>query len=289
MYLILLAIISIGAAAYIIWYSENQKKKLAQHELEQQQAKLEAEKLFKQRKAEFEAEELLKQRKAILETQELLKKQQQERLEAEKLLKQQQEDIINQIINNIEADFEKIGWTEWDGSIHRADGQLERIKRAAYHNNGLSLTQYSPRTGFGIVRGSSGESYLVNCHRCSCPDFRERQLPCKHMYFLAMLLVDANPETGVQTKEASKYIPEYASDNVLSGIKFDIVGRNQNEVKEFITKHGGAFGNTSWRETDALITTGTMETQKLLYAKERNIEILTFDELQNLFDNYAQE
>ena len=54
------------------------------------------------------------------------------------------------------------GWDEWDESIHRADGQYDRMVQ--------------------------GDLYTTSCKECDCPDFQRRHLPCKHMYYLAMTL-----------------------------------------------------------------------------------------------------
>lgn len=72
----------------------------------------------------------------------------------------------------------------WDVSIHDADGQDVRFDRALYQN--IVISSYNKKTGFAKIRGSRGDTYVVNLDRCSCEDFQRRGLPCKHIYKLAL-------------------------------------------------------------------------------------------------------
>lgn len=74
-------------------------------------------------------------------------------------------------------------WDVWDDSIHHADGQAERIKRAA--TQGFSILETSSDCFYDVC-SSSGNVYHVSLENCTCPDFSHRKLPCKHMYYLAM-------------------------------------------------------------------------------------------------------
>lgn len=40
------------------------------------------------------------------------------------------------------------------------------------------------------VHGSKGNSYLANYRDCDCLDYKRRNMPCKHMYLLAMKLAE---------------------------------------------------------------------------------------------------
>lgn len=83
--------------------------------------------------------------------------------------------------------FNNIGWFSWDASVHFLDGQAERIERAATDHS-IKLLEYDSSTGAAAIRGTTGDTYSVSEHRCTCGDFRARGLPCKHIYLLAMEL-----------------------------------------------------------------------------------------------------
>ena len=71
----------------------------------------------------------------------------------------------------------------WDDSIHQMPDQLTRQDRAKY--DGMRLLSINAKTKSGTIRSQDGRStYHVTTESCSCPDFRERGLPCKHMYLL---------------------------------------------------------------------------------------------------------
>ena len=74
----------------------------------------------------------------------------------------------------------------WPAYIHQEPEQIARQER------GLS-DQYIPITldrsaKTGKFRGSCGEEYRTTLESCDCMDFKKRNLPCKHMYRLAMEL-----------------------------------------------------------------------------------------------------
>lgn len=193
--------------------------------------------------------------------------------------RQQLIEIDNHFIDLMISDFMELGWAEWDESIHKADGQLDRIKRGVDPDSNITLLQYNPSFGIAKIRGTNFDFYLVSGHRCSCPDFRERQLPCKHMYFLAMIL----PDYKDYIKHENSILSENQCDDTLNGLRFSIVGRNQEIVKRFILEHGGTFGNERWRDTSAVVLASDQKTQRYYDACEKNIEIFSFDELKTLF------
>lgn len=194
-----------------------------------------------------------------------------------------QTDIYNHISEMMCEDFKKIGWTHWNPEIHAMPEQLDRIKRASGSTNGISLRHYSPNTTTGIIKGSSGKIYLTCGHGCSCPDFRKRGLPCKHMYYLAMSHDDyKNVVTGYG------FIPYNAEDNTLYGLNFCILGRNQAAVKEYILKHAGTFGQNSWWNISAVVVHGETHSQKLLSAQENGVIVMTFDDLKSLCEDIGK-
>ena len=201
-------------------------------------------------------------------------------LEEQKRAQEEQEKIRKQTIQKIINDFAKTGWTDWNDTIHNTSAQFERIKKATTSNN-INLIAYNPHTGYAKIRGESGHYYLVNSHRCSCPDFRDRQLPCKHMYYLATVLPDFQEHISYIDIDA----PYSWIDTSLWGLRFYIAGKNQNPVKVFINEHGGTWGNSSWKDTTAIVLASDTETSKVLEAKIRNVEILSFDELKSIFQS----
>lgn len=194
-----------------------------------------------------------------------------------------QQDVYNKIVEMICTDFRKIGWDMWKPEIHSSKEQLDRIKRASDSHNHIRLKSYSRRTTTGIVYGSSGNTYLTCGNGCSCPDFKKRGLPCKHMYFISMV----HDEYKSSKVNNNDYVPYGCESNVFKGLKFCVVGKNQKAVKEYITKHSGLCSDYSWYSTDALIINGETTSKKVLEAQENNVMIMTFEELQALYDDIA--
>ena len=88
------------------------------------------------------------------------------------------------------GDFERIGWTMWGAGAHLTDEQTIRMKRAALSDK-MKLIEYHPDFHCAIVEGEHGTYYHIDefgC--CSCPDFEKRQLPCKHIYFAFLRIMD---------------------------------------------------------------------------------------------------
>lgn len=80
-------------------------------------------------------------------------------------------------------------WDIWDESIHKADGQAARIERAKTQD--IKILDQT-KNGYAKMRGTSGDIYYVTLEDCTCPDFRRRKIPCKHMYKLAMSMKKRN-------------------------------------------------------------------------------------------------
>lgn len=77
----------------------------------------------------------------------------------------------------------KESWPEWDASIHEEQPQIERQGRALSYPMGCKIF-YDQRT----ARFSSTSDlpfYETTLSSCTCYDFQERKLPCKHIYRLA--------------------------------------------------------------------------------------------------------
>lgn len=197
--------------------------------------------------------------------------------EAEIKWKLSQEKANEAQLKAITEAFARNNWTRWDSSVHKESGQLERLKRATDSSNPVRLVRYNPIIKIAKIRGTKGNYYLTSGERCSCPDYRKRNKPCKHMYFLATVSDDYRLE------DDTSLFSSCSVDNVLGGLKFSIAGRNQLPVKSFIVEHGGVFINFNPNKTDALIVIDDKVTGKVINANICDMQIMTFDDLQNLF------
>lgn len=85
--------------------------------------------------------------------------------------------------------FQKGGWrTYWDDQIHTLAGQGARITRS--YEEAITVEAYNPATYLALIRGASGKRYLTTFQECTCPDYKKRELPCKHIYCLCRLAAD---------------------------------------------------------------------------------------------------
>ncbi len=83
-------------------------------------------------------------------------------------------------------------WNTWN-DCHTTTDQLRRIQRA--REESYNIKYEDTVRGTALFIGGNGK-YNVSLVECSCPDFKERKLPCKHMYKLAidMKLLEADYE-----------------------------------------------------------------------------------------------
>ena len=84
----------------------------------------------------------------------------------------------------IDADPAEL-WAQWSDK-HASHPQRERMKRAS--DGELTPDVFSEQTKCATFIGGSGSKYTTTLFGCSCPDFQERGLPCKHMYWIAQKL-----------------------------------------------------------------------------------------------------
>ena len=78
----------------------------------------------------------------------------------------------------------------FDDSIHQTAPQQERIKRAVEQD--IKVKTLLSNGYSGKIVGTTGNVYLVTLKNCTCLDFKRRQKPCKHMYFLAAQTLRCN-------------------------------------------------------------------------------------------------
>lgn len=108
-----------------------------------------------------------------------------------------QQDTTPQIVEEITRRFNSIpNWNKWEDSKHQSSEQIFRMKRAVYGGT-MQILNFNSQTGEAFVHGQSGQDYIINSASCSCEDYQKRQLPCKHMYFVAINApLDAPPITS---------------------------------------------------------------------------------------------
>lgn len=191
------------------------------------------------------------------------------------------DDVKEKLVNMISQEFERNGWNKWDRSIHESPQQLERLKRGTSDDEQMSLQRYDENMGIAKFKGSSGKYYLTSGERCSCPDFRERLKPCKHMYRLAVII----PEYKEYLEKDDSIQGSRSDDNIFGELQFSIVGSNQSPVKEYITKHSGMYGSSQWKETSAIVLASDIMTERRVEAIARDVQIFSFEQLKTLFNN----
>lgn len=60
--------------------------------------------------------------------------------------------------------------------------QIQRQERA--RNGELTPRKINAKCRCATFSGRKGRSYRTTLKSCTCPDFKERKAPCKHMYYL---------------------------------------------------------------------------------------------------------
>ena len=101
-------------------------------------------------------------------------------------------------------------WAKWKNI--NMDDQYIRIRKAV--EGDLIFLSADPVYKMGKFQGQERRTkYTTSLHNCTCPDFRKRKKPCKHMYYLAMQLgcdVDtsaANFENFINTANVPNTTP----------------------------------------------------------------------------------
>lgn len=77
-------------------------------------------------------------------------------------------------------------WSDWDYSIHCDKSQTDRQGRSITYPFTFKINKYSQSARFSST--SELPYYDTTLSSCTCMDFQERKLPCKHIYRLALEL-----------------------------------------------------------------------------------------------------
>lgn len=108
-------------------------------------------------------------------------------------------EVQNLALLQVEQDFALLGWDKkWDLEQLITEEKFERLEQSVMDSN-LKFAAVDEDSKTGII-----DDFIARCKAsgagCSCADFVFRGLPCKHMYFLAGVLVDLHNR---ETAEAS--------------------------------------------------------------------------------------
>lgn len=79
-------------------------------------------------------------------------------------------------------------WNGWDNEIHTDEKQVSRQSLAINYGFEFEIDEATQTATFTSIAGapfSDVDSYNTSLSECTCNDFQERGLPCKHMYRLA--------------------------------------------------------------------------------------------------------
>lgn len=125
----------------------------------------------------------------------------------------------------------------WDPSVHAAPGQYARFGRAAarplsvFSKGGerTKVLDCDTKAGAVKVQGRLDRVYTVSLDRCTCPDFQERGLPCKHIYALAAFLGYTPADywaSWLDVACADGVIPRPASGYSNGVFRYDVRGVN---------------------------------------------------------------
>ena len=77
-------------------------------------------------------------------------------------------------------------WTDWDYSVHTDESQINRQGRAITYPFTFKINRKTKTARFSST--SELPYYETTLSTCTCYDFQKRNLPCKHIYRLAVEL-----------------------------------------------------------------------------------------------------
>lgn len=181
------------------------------------------------------------------------------------------------ILHNLSEDFAAMpGWDIWDSSIHEALGQFERAERASADKE-ISILCYDSKYKLAKVQGKTAV-YLTSCQRCSCPDYRKRRLPCKHMYALAMEL-DGDIEKDILDAE---HAPLYGLTLALAG-HLPKSSNGQGGIRAEITDRGGVWSEKIELDSSAVVMGDNPSVARQNRAEGFDMEILSPESILDLF------
>lgn len=186
-------------------------------------------------------------------------------------------DIKKYTAHNIWEDFNAMpGWDIWDISVHETAGQYDRMERGVM-DKAISVLCYDPEYQLAKVQGKTG-IYLTSCNRCSCPDFRKRHLPCKHMYAVAIWLEGDIKKQLLDTEHKSLYGLNLALIGHLPRSRKGVGG-----IRADIEALGGTWTETIDFDTSAVVIGAKPSEARVNLAKSLDMECFTPEMLNAIF------
>lgn len=181
------------------------------------------------------------------------------------------EHVDEQVVHMMVDNFDVLGWHLWTEVDHEGEEQYNRMRQAAQDTD-LRVLDYDPDYRLAKVRGKTGV-YLTSGERCSCPDYRKRKLPCKHMYLLAMEL-DGDAERRIST-----------SAKPLEGLSFALAGRfdSGRDVRHKINQLGGLWSDEVRFDSSAVVVGSIPSAAKMQRVHEFDVELVPEDALIDVF------
>ena len=188
-----------------------------------------------------------------------------------------QKDVDKYNLRCLSEEFASMpGWSIWDESIHQSYGQLDRVIRSIKQD--LTVIAYDPVYKFAKVRGSQFDTYLTSSARCSCPDYRKRKLPCKHMYSLFTFLDGDIKKSLIDPERKPLYRLNIALAGHFSGSRDGSDGFRAN-----INLLGGVWSDDIMSDTHILVCGNGSSRAKLERAEREDIETLSVNDINTIF------
>jgi len=101
-------------------------------------------------------------------------------------------------------------WAWWDVNHTTAD-QSSRFSRGC--SPSCTPHQIDKERGIAVFFGEDQPTYQTSIRSCSCTDFQQREIPCKHMYRLAMELGQLSAPEGLVLGKLQSDPPPEKNDN----------------------------------------------------------------------------
>ena len=122
-------------------------------------------------------------------------------------------------------------FAKWPSSIHDTADQKKRIESAKSPKTTPDSIDKEKKSG--VFAGSGVTPYLTTLDSCTCGDFFRRQLPCKHMYRLAieLELLNEPAEAGINKNTLDRQ--QFTLEDAVAELE-NMTKNAQRELEEII-------------------------------------------------------
>lgn len=110
--------------------------------------------------------------------------------------------IISMVIEHYFGS-QKRTFERWPSRIHYEPEQVQRIIRAQKQDVAKGILAIDKKNQIIVIQGARTSPYISTPISCTCPDFANRHLPCKHMYRLAIELKELQTAVGYAGRHGS--------------------------------------------------------------------------------------